>query len=396
MLVTSNPLFRCSNWSWWVSVRTVPSEIQVEYRWFSRSCASRVDTLFSCHIRHSIIDSASHWIRRHLTTHRFLDDFNLIDLEVAWMNWHRSTCFILHLLDQTLVVAIGATFLAVFLWIVHIEHMLYHLRQITVEHRRSLDLVSLSHADKSHPWRNWFNRVGWIFRRIDSIHHEQHRTERLIAPNSDHHPDPLEPFSFQFAELDWPVKIHRSVSFISFYLDIFPSFQIHSSSNGSMPHHTEYRYADPKVTVYSITTVPTSKKETDENSTRSKILVADRLSLSPESELIRGGLTGLQNLGNTVRSINRQWLSQTDEFLLFLVLYEFSSSMLVEYKTIVVVCFTQWFREWFEYIEYERDERSADARWVLLQNDSFHSDIFLKNTRNWFVGCGQRVKVDQW
>ena len=74
----------------------------------------------------------------------------------------------------------------------------------------------------------------------------------------------------------------------------------------------------------------------DKNEQLNSSSIDQHLSPSLELKLKQGGLTGLQNLGNTVNLL----LINKHEFQFqFLVFHEFCTSMFVEYETIIIVLF---------------------------------------------------------
>jgi hypothetical protein len=107
--------------------------------------------------------------------------------------------------------------------------------------------------------------------------------------------------------------------------------------------------------MYSISTTKLPSIE------KPKAAVTERASsLTNDSELINGGLTGLQNLGNTVKFA----VSLDLNYSFVLVLHEFSPSMSVEHQTIALVLFEKQSERAAEYFVDQRHERSSDARSV--------------------------------
>lgn len=110
--------------------------------------------------------------------------------------------------------------------------------------------------------------------------------------------------------------------------------------------------------MYSISTTKLPSLE------KPKVPVTERAPLlTDDSELLNGGLAGLQNLGNTVKFFTRCPFARFQPFAL-LVLHEFSPSMSVEHQTIAVVLFKQQSERPSEYFVDQCDERSFDARSV--------------------------------
>ena len=137
---------------------------------------------------------------------------------------------------------------------------------------------------------------------------------------------------------------------------------------------TDYRLSRPTATMYSISTTKLPSLE------KPKVAVTERApSLTDDSELLNGGLAGLQNLGNTVKFFTRCLFAQFQSFVL-LVLHELSPPMSVEHQTIAVVLFKQQSERLSEYFIDQCDERSSDARSVEWTTDR-SIDRFLSRCR---------------
>ena len=101
---------------------------------------------------------------------------------------------------------------------------------------------------------------------------------------------------------------------------------------------------DQKPTFYSITTISKPDERRD------------------ESQLKKGGSTGLQNLGNTVNPLDFSPLELEEKKRFVSVFYELRSPMFIEHETAVAIRSPESFGRRTERVEHQRDERRSDER----------------------------------
>ena len=89
---------------------------------------------------------------------------------------------------------------------------------------------------------------------------------------------------------------------------------------------------NPTATVYSIS----SNDESSISKISSTAAAATKTTTNSRSNLMNGGLCGLQNLGNTVKFNECGLFLQRINLLVF---HEFGATMFVEYKTSFIVLF---------------------------------------------------------